>query len=205
MLPLEVVVLGLAVLTGHCRVTRLLEGAAGCEGRTWLGQPRGGQLAKRAPGATLQVPPLSPPTQAHPPPFPLLEPSSHGPLPLAKLSLLYPLPLPSPSLHCLPAMPRPPHPNTTHSPSTPSSGTAPPPLLNHTSKPSSTSTGDHDHCTFKASQQLMKAGHELSPFYRQGNQGPSLRSHSWSVTEAGLNQDPLMAGQCSVTCPSIFT
>lgn len=32
--PLEVIILGLAVLTGHCWVSRLLEGAASCEGRT---------------------------------------------------------------------------------------------------------------------------------------------------------------------------
>lgn len=31
--PLEVIVLSLAVLTGHDWVTRLLEGAASCEGR----------------------------------------------------------------------------------------------------------------------------------------------------------------------------
>lgn len=53
LLPLEVVILGLAVLTGHCWVTRLLEGAAGCEGRAYLAQARAGLLARRAPGATL--------------------------------------------------------------------------------------------------------------------------------------------------------
>lgn len=36
LLPLEVVVLGLAILAGHRWVTRLLEGAAGCEGRACL-------------------------------------------------------------------------------------------------------------------------------------------------------------------------
>lgn len=33
LLPLEVIILSLAVLTGHCWVTRLFEGAASCEDR----------------------------------------------------------------------------------------------------------------------------------------------------------------------------
>lgn len=78
LLPLEVVILGLAVFARHCWVTCLLEGAAGCESRTWLAQARAGLLARRAPGAALQVPPLSHPSaQAHPPPLPLLRPSPH--------------------------------------------------------------------------------------------------------------------------------
>lgn len=53
LLPLEVVVLGLAVLTGHCWVTHFLEGAASCEGRAWLVLAREGPLARKAPGAPL--------------------------------------------------------------------------------------------------------------------------------------------------------
>lgn len=56
LLPLEVIVLGLAELAWHCWVTRLLEGAAGCEGRAWLTQARAGLLARRAPGTSFQVP-----------------------------------------------------------------------------------------------------------------------------------------------------
>lgn len=36
LLPLEVIILSLAVLAGHDRVTHLLEGAASWEGKAWL-------------------------------------------------------------------------------------------------------------------------------------------------------------------------
>jgi sorbitol-specific phosphotransferase system component IIC len=42
LLPLEVVILSLAELAGHDRVTRLLEGAASCEDRAWLVKLRQG-------------------------------------------------------------------------------------------------------------------------------------------------------------------
>lgn len=50
LLPLEVIVLGLAILAGHCWVTCLLERAASCESRAWLAQAKAGLLARRAPG-----------------------------------------------------------------------------------------------------------------------------------------------------------
>lgn len=49
LVPLEVIVLGLAVLAGHCWVTRLFEGAAGCEGRAWSALTRAAPPARRLP------------------------------------------------------------------------------------------------------------------------------------------------------------
>lgn len=56
LLPLEVIVLGLAELAWHCWVTRLLEGASSCEGRAWLTQARAGLPARRVPGTSFLVP-----------------------------------------------------------------------------------------------------------------------------------------------------
>lgn len=120
LLPLEVIVLGLAVLAWHCWVTRLLEGAAGCEGRAWLTQARAGLLARRAPAASLLVP-------LH---CPLLPKLTHPPH-IAPSNKTLPPPL-SPCTKFLfslsPPKSRPPH--TAHSRSTPQDT----PLLNDPSK-----------------------------------------------------------------------
>lgn len=99
LVPLEVVVLGLAVFTGHCWVARLFEGAAGCEGRASLALARAPLLARKAPGAPLQVPLAALPTQAHPPPLPLLGLPSLLPPPTLSLFSLPP-PNTGTSPHC---------------------------------------------------------------------------------------------------------
>lgn len=104
---LEVVVLGLAMLAGHRWGPRLLEGAAGCEGRACLAQAGVEVLAWGAPGLPsryphgplLPRPTLLPSASSSPPPL----------LPPTKLcSLPHPLPPARPSFHCLTPHARPP-------------------------------------------------------------------------------------------------
>lgn len=153
LLPLEVVVLGLVVLTGHCGVTCLLEGAAGCEGGAWLARP--GQGCR--PGGLLgflQVPHTA---LSHPGP-PTPAPSPHCALPRNPPSSTVPLyqdPLfiASPQRQASAQCPRPPN--------FPGPPTAPPPI-----KDSLTRTSDH-HCSITGiSRQLLTAGQELPPFHR---------------------------------------
>lgn len=150
LLPLEVIVLGLAELTGHCWVTRLLEGAAGCEGRAWLMQARAGLLARRAPGTSFQVPlhcallprPTKPCSLSSGPPP--MAPSSKTlpPLPYLPTMALFSLSPPNIRLLTLPTpavTSRTLHPSTTHQ------------------RPSSTKTSYHYYIT-KASQRLVRLG-----------------------------------------------
>ena len=107
LLPLEVVVLGLAVLAGHRWVTRLLEGAASCEGRTCLAQAGAEVLAQRSPGLPSRCP--------HGPLLlrPTLLPSvSSSPPPTAPSNKMLPPPPSSPTKALFPLSP--PHAKTSH-------------------------------------------------------------------------------------------
>lgn len=71
LLPLEVVILGLAVLAGHCGIARLFKGAASCEGRAESAQAEAGLLSRRGPfllprpSLTARSPLLKPSITAH--------------------------------------------------------------------------------------------------------------------------------------------
>lgn len=107
LLPLEVVVLGLTVLAGHRWVTRLLKGAASCEGRACLAQAGVEVLARRAPGLPSRCP--HGPLLARPT---LLPSASSSPPRTAPSNKMLPPPPSPPSKALFPLSP--PHAKTSH-------------------------------------------------------------------------------------------